>query len=385
LAVENANGFAITFHYDGQGHLSGITDSAGRELQVSCDEQGRLRAITAPHPTEPRQQVVLVAYAYDRQGQLVRGQDALGQAATYEYARGLLVRETFKNGLSFYFEYEGTGPEARCIRTWGDEGIYDHKLAYDVAGKRTVVTNSLGHATTYQGNAQGLVVQTIDARGGVTLTDYNAYNEVLSETDALGNETRYEYDERGNRVRTALPDGATLQFVYDAQDRCVQATDAVGGPWQWAYDAAGNLLARTNPLGNTDKYEYAHGLLQRLTDAAQRHTEFVYDADHNLREVRLPTGTTSRWLHDGWGRPRKLTDERGNVQWREYDLLSRVLSVPLRVGWRRRCHHGSGLRWAHPSLRARYRRAGAGADPAHGPAHALRLRPPRPRNGDPLW
>jgi len=327
LAVENAHGFAITFHYDAQGHLSGITDSAGRELQVSCDEQGRLRAITAPHPTEPRQQVVLVAYAYDRQGQLVRVQDALGQAATYEYAQRLLVRETFKNGLNFYFEYAGAGPEARCIRTWGDEGIYDHRLAYDVAARRTVVTNSLGQATTYQGNEQGLVVQTIDARGGASFVEYNEYNEVLSETDALGNETRYAYDERGNRVLAELPDGATLQFVYDAHDRCTQATDAVGGQWQWTYDEAGNLLARTNPLGNTARYVYVNGLLQRLTDAARRTTELVYDDAYNLREVRLPGGTTRRWLSDGWSRVRKLTDERGNVQWREYDLLSRITTV----------------------------------------------------------
>jgi YD repeat-containing protein len=49
-----------------------------------------------------------------------------------------------------------------------------------------VVTNSLGHATTYQGNENGLVVEKWDARGGVTLTEYNEYNELLRETDPLG-------------------------------------------------------------------------------------------------------------------------------------------------------------------------------------------------------
>jgi uncharacterized protein RhaS with RHS repeats len=91
------------------------------------------------------------------------------------------LQETFKNGLSFYFEYAGQGPEARCTRIWGDEGIYDHKLVYDVEARRTVVTNSLGHATTYLGNEHGLVVEVQDARGGVTLTNYNQYNEQLKE------------------------------------------------------------------------------------------------------------------------------------------------------------------------------------------------------------
>jgi YD repeat-containing protein len=127
--------------------------------------------------------VTLVAYPYNRRGELVRATDALGQTAAYDYAEGLLVHETFKNGLRFYFEYQGSGPEARCTRTWGDEGIYDHRLVYDIEARRTVVTNSLGHATTYFGNDNGLVVETRDARGGVTLTEYT---ELLSETDPLG-------------------------------------------------------------------------------------------------------------------------------------------------------------------------------------------------------
>ena len=176
VAVENANGFAITFAYDGQGYLTQVVDSAKRELAVACDEQGRILTISTAHPTEPRQRVDLVRYAYNRRGELVRATDALGQAAAYEYTEGLLMRETFKNGLRFYFEYVGAGPEARCVHTWGDEGIYNHTLVYDLEARRTVVTNSMGHATTYQGNENGLVVEMWDARGGVTRTEYNKYN-----------------------------------------------------------------------------------------------------------------------------------------------------------------------------------------------------------------
>nr|WP_262898474.1 hypothetical protein [Hymenobacter negativus] len=47
----------------------------------------------------------------------------------------------------------------------------------------------MGYATTYQGNENGLVVEVHDARGSVTLTDYNEYNELVSEVNALGNTT----------------------------------------------------------------------------------------------------------------------------------------------------------------------------------------------------
>ena len=115
--VENANGFAITFTYDAQGHLAQVVDSAKRQFAVQCDGQGRLLTISTAHPTEPRQRVTLVTYAYNSRGELVSAADALAQASTYQYHEKLLVQEKFRHGLSFYFEYVGAGLEARCTRT----------------------------------------------------------------------------------------------------------------------------------------------------------------------------------------------------------------------------------------------------------------------------
>ncbi|RZK91919.1 MAG: hypothetical protein EOO62_33845, partial [Hymenobacter sp.] len=326
-AVENANGFAITFTYDEQGHLAQVVDSAKRQFAVQCDAQGRLLTISTAHPTEPKQRVTLVTYAYNSRGELVSAADALGQVATYQYRDKLLVQETFKNGLSFYFEYTGSGPAARCTRTWGDEGIYDHKLVYDVAARRTVVTNSLGFATTYQGNENGLVVEVQDARGGVTLTIYNEFNDLLDQTDPLGRKTSYTYDEWGNCLQMTLADEAKWQRAYNAQGQLTALVDAVGGRWHWTYDEAGNVLTRTTPSGATDHYAYAQGLLVRHVTQARQVTEFLYDGARNVAQTHLSVGSARRKLHDGWGLPRKLTDERGNVQWREYDLLGRVVAL----------------------------------------------------------
>jgi RHS repeat-associated protein len=327
-AVENANSFAITFTYDGHGHLAQVVDSAKRQFTVHCDETGHILSIITAHPTEPRQRVTLVTYNYNSRGELISAADALDQTATYQYQEKLLLQETFKNGLSFYFEYVGQGPEARCTRTWGDEGIYDHKLVYDLDARRTVVTNSLGYATTYLGNENGLVEQVQDARGGVTSTEYNTFNEVLSETDPLGLTTRYEYNERGNCLLKAMPDGARMQYEYDQAGHLLALTDAVGGGWQWTYSDAGLLICRSDPRGQTMTYTYQEGRLKTVTDVAtHRATTLSYDAGGNLLELQTTDGQQSRWLYDGWGRMRKSADARGNVQWREHDLLGRVLTV----------------------------------------------------------
>ena len=75
--------------------------------------------MTAPHPGEPDQRLVVVQYIYDARGNLTRVIDALGQAANYIYNGHLLVQEIDRNNLSFYFEYDGKDETARCIHTWG--------------------------------------------------------------------------------------------------------------------------------------------------------------------------------------------------------------------------------------------------------------------------
>ncbi|MCB2377404.1 DUF6531 domain-containing protein [Hymenobacter sp. BT635] len=318
----------IVFNYSSRGYLAGVIDSAGRLLTVEHDSAGRLLSIQAPHPTEPRGQVALVRYSY-HQGNLVEAADALNQVWQFRYQGPLLVQATYKNGVSFYYEYDGTDARARCLRTWGDEGIYACQLSYDLENHRTTVIDSVGAQRVYAYDPElGVVTQLFDARGGVSSYEYNEFGELLSETDPLGNQTHYAYDGLGNCTGKIQPDGSELQRTYNEQMQLVQAVDAQQGEWQWQYNPAGQLAERVDPAGRSIRYDYEQGQLSRITDEATgRATTLHYDAAGNLLELRTPDGQVSRWLYDNWGRIRKSTDARGNVQWREYDLLSRVVRV----------------------------------------------------------
>ncbi|CAA9228861.1 MAG: Rhs family protein [uncultured Cytophagales bacterium] len=323
-SIEDANGYAIRFSYGRGNVLSGITDSAGRELRVIPDERGRIAQIQAPHPELAGEWIVLQAYRYDEWGNLVEAADALGQPATYAYQGHLLTRETNRNGLSFYFQYHGDDEKARCFRTWGDGGIYDHKLRY--YDGFTVVENSLGHRTTYS-HEGGLVLKTVDPNGGVTLTTYNEYNELLSEKDPLGFGPAYEYDDRGNPVLTIAPDGATTQVSFNDLDLPVRAVDPVGGAWAWQYDEKGNLTERTDPLGRQTAYRYQGGLPVEITNPAGGKTVLGYDAQRNLKMLVTPDGLVSWWRYDALGRCTEAVDPKGNAQRRKFDGLGRVTEV----------------------------------------------------------
>ena len=48
-------------------------------------------------------------YHYNNDGDLVKVTDSLGHSSGFQYITHLLVRETDRTGLSFYFSYDGLG------------------------------------------------------------------------------------------------------------------------------------------------------------------------------------------------------------------------------------------------------------------------------------
>ncbi|HWO14721.1 MAG TPA: DUF6531 domain-containing protein, partial [Polyangiaceae bacterium] len=321
-------GATIEYDYDERGNLSRITDSGGRHILFEHDEQGRLLATHLPHPTEPQRFLSHTRYEYDAAGDLVAAADALGQKFTYGYEGHLLTRETNRNGLSFYFAYDGFGEDAYCVRTWGDGGIYDHLISYDKAGRATFVKNSLGFTTSYFMNAVGLVTKVIDPLGNTTQYEYDEPTlQRAKETDPTGASTSWEYDGRGNCTRITEPDGGELRIDYGPHSRPTGLTDALGGRWSWAYDADGRLVGRSNPLDQSTQLEWDGPRLRGVTDPRGNFTRLDYDAAGNLSELTAPDGVTTRWAHDARGRCHTLTDANGNQQRREYDLSGRLVRV----------------------------------------------------------
>ena len=319
-------GSEVTLAYDDRGDLQWVRDSGGRIIGFEHDTNHRLIRVLLPHPHHDGF-FDYVRYAYDADGDLVRVTDALGASWTFAYERHLMVRETNRNGLSFYFAYDGFGSDAYCVRTWGDGGIYDHVIDY-AKGVQTVVTNSLGFKTAYKLNAIGQVVEVIDAQGGSTKYEYDARSlKTTKVTDPVGGETKTEYDERGNATRVTLADGAELLVEYNSLNKPERAVDALGGEWRWSHDSAGRVLGTSNPAGERAQFHWGEAGLIAFTDAAGQQTQLTYDASANLTSIITPDGTTSTWTSDRLGRRVAATDPNGNQRRYHRDVLGRALLV----------------------------------------------------------
>jgi RHS repeat-associated protein len=316
--LEDRAGSVVLFNHE-RGCLREIVDSGGRSWTLQWSG-GRITALEGPHPEHESERVVYHRWSYDEAGNLHAATDALGHAQRFAYRDHMLVRETLKSGLSFHFEYDG---EQRCTRTWGDGGIYDHKLSYDPLFNLTTVENSLGFKTQYEHDG-AMVHRTLDAFGNETRTEYGEGYRVLAEIDELGQRSVHEYDARGNLTKTTLPDGATLSVEYEG-DLCVRAVDALGGAWTWTRDSQGRELTRTDPLGNVSRTEYSGSHCVGQVDAAGGRTSVQYDARGEVVAVATPDGAITRYEHDFLGRTVATVDACGARQSRKLDLLGRTL------------------------------------------------------------
>lgn len=319
-------GHAVRLEYEDRARLAWVHDSAGRRVRFVHDVRGRLVQVLLPHPDHDGL-VSHARYEYDDAGDLVAVRDAHGHALRHAYENHKMTRETLRGGLSFYFEYDAWGADARCVHTWGDGGIYDHRLVYDAERRTTVVTNSCGETTVYRADERGLVVELIDARGGVTRYEYDVHLRRTAEIDPLGHATRFTYDARGNCCRVVGPDDATVEIQHDLRDLPIAAVDPVGGRWAWSYDDRQRLIARTDPIGRTTRYRHGERFPLAVVDPAGRELRLAHDAAGNLVRVELPNGGAQEWRHDRRGRLRESVDVMGNVQHQAHDLLDQLIHV----------------------------------------------------------
>jgi RHS repeat-associated protein len=354
--VEDRNGNRIELVRQDQ-RLTAIVDSAGRRLPVTCDEEHRIVRIDAPDPDRPGQVRPLVSFAYSPEGDLAEVRDALGSPFRYQYRDHLLVAETDRNGMTFHFEYDGTGPGARCTRTWGTGDLFARRLTYDLAASRTTVLDSRGHQTVYEWNAQGLVTATVDALGHRQTVVWDEFGDRVAETNACGETTRYDYDDLGRLVAVTDPLGKRREFAYDSAGNVTSLIDEGGAVWKRSYDAARNVTGGVAPDGSRWVCQVdRRGLPVLVTDALGQATRLEWDGAGTLRRVVDRSGAETRFTHDllgrltcranaagetrfGWdlkGRLAEMTDPAGRVARFRYDGENNMVGVTDPLGQARR-------------------------------------------------
>ena len=368
--VFDGGGMALLLEYDGE-FLRHVSDSLGNVYRIETEDGLHWHAVVC-EGDEDRPEQTLCRYQYDREGHLAAAGDALGQWWRYGYDHARrLAQNTDRNGFSFFFEYDDAG---RCVRTRGEDGLYDLSFTYLTDPARTVERDAEGRMTTYEYTDLGLVSRVTDAGGHAETFTYEDADQV-EHSDALGRTTRYEYDpegrvtartapgggrslvthdggglasvtdaEGGAMTRTVTPDGRLLVTSpasptplltarADPDEDCLVLADGAGQESRLYLDEAGRLLAAETPLGRTLTAGYdAHGDLGALTDGAGRAVRFGYDALGRLTAVEREEGTGLAFAYDAEGDLTHFTDGAGNNTRFDYRSFHQLHSVTTPAG-----------------------------------------------------
>ncbi len=159
-------------------------------------------------------------------------------------------------------------------------------LAYD--GLIVTQTDPLGHVTTGARSAWGPMTEVVDANGGRTRYEYDAFGELLRVRDA-----------QDNTVATLGYNPLGMKVSIDDMDR---------GAWTWTRNALGETTALRDAKGQAVQFEY--DLLGRVTrrTAPDGTASWSWGSAAGKHEIgRLASlagpGYSENFTYDGIGRP----------------------------------------------------------------------------------
>ncbi|WP_187794956.1 RHS repeat-associated core domain-containing protein [Paracoccus amoyensis] len=304
-AIQDRNGNEISFHYSAEG-LTAVHHSDGFELAV--DSKGMVIRHAALGGTGVNDCVF--TWQYDGERRLTQVDSSQTGHLRYGYDdQGRLNMWSDSHLTRAYFEYDRAD---RVIRNWSDSGHLAVELAYDIAARRTRVTDAAGVVKFFDWNDRGLVWREIDADGGEWLTRWGPACEVLERQDPLGNRWSYDYDGVGCLLRATDPEGHSETWEYDANRQPIAHIDAMGARTEFRYNARGNLVQIVDPTGAVRQYRRdQQGKLTRIELPQDRQTRIYYDALNRPTRLQMPSGSSVRMFHDTEGRMIRQIDEIG--------------------------------------------------------------------------
>jgi RHS repeat-associated protein len=321
-SITNPQGFQVKFQYNPKGSLTGIIDSAGRHIKVASDALGRITALTTQANGKD---IHLIQYHYDAAGNMVQTEDVAGAVKHFHYDEHLLVKLTNQSGMNFYWEYEGRGDEARCIHTWGDEGVLEYWTQYEEG--HTITRNSLGHTTEYFYDEKKLIYKIIDAAGGITRQVYNHFEELQVVINPEGGNVQYQYNNWGKLIRLVNENEESSLYQYDERLNLTGATSPGGASLSWKWNEQNRLAQRTGASGNTVYYEYEGVHLKKIRNGKGQELTFWYDEQANPTRLLYPNGLEEQWAYDDLGNMLSHVDVRGAATRYQYNNAGQVTEL----------------------------------------------------------
>ncbi|MFD4292852.1 putative T7SS-secreted protein [Rhodococcus sp. NPDC058532] len=364
-AITDRHGNRILLRHDADGAPTEVVHSGGYRVRVTA-AAGRVTALAV---VDGDATVTVREFGYT-DGDLTSVTTGDGGTTRYEYdADGRMLAWVDSNGTRMDNGYDASG---RVVEQRGTAGIMNCRFDYRElpAGRVTVVTDSLGAATTHGFDTDLRLRDLIDPAGGHTHTDYNDRREPLRVRTPDGAVTSYTYTPDGDVACIVRPDGETLTVDYGAPKQPVAVHHPGGSVTRQAWDGRGRVAAVTDPSGARTTYRHHDtGAVARITDPVGATTVVDCDGAGLPVAITCPSGGVTRIERDGFGRLVRVTDPTGAVTTRRWSPGGRLIEATDADGgtetW---CYDGEGNLLRHVDA------AGGTTSHTYGPFDLLAAR-----------
>ncbi len=312
----DANNVITRYTFDGQGRQVRVTEAEGKTEQritdYAYDRNGQVLTVTQ----DPNGLKLTTTYTYDGLGQQV--QVAKGTTAspnqqillyTFDKLGRRISERLDPNGvnLTSQYRYNGNDQVTRKIDPAGVSTWY----VYNNAGRLTNTIDALGGVARTLYDANGNVTSTVrfatPLASSVVAGFGDAVTSVIPTSNADADQrTLYVYDDVGRVRYTINSRGGVTETVYNAAGKVAQSITynqviPVATSRTLAETAA--ALVTANAQGLTTTYVYDDiGQLSSVTDAANKTESYTYDAVGNRKTLTNKNGAVWNYTYDNLNR-----------------------------------------------------------------------------------
>ncbi|MDA8019353.1 MAG: hypothetical protein MPN21_18075 [Thermoanaerobaculia bacterium] len=289
------------------GPLTGTNDVTTYSYYQTDDPSGQYRAGDLQSVTNPLGHTTTFT-KYDPSGRVSELVDANGVMTRLTYSlRGWLAYREIA-GAVWSYQYDAVGNVVRSIDPTG----VDVEYGYDDASRLEWIADSVGNRIDYvlddAGNRREEQVSNASAELKRRVRRvFDAFGELERTIDSRDHETTFGLDGNGNQITVVDPmeNGSTTD--YDPLERISRILDALDGEVFYAYNERDNLTAVTDQRGLTTTYE-VDGLdnLWRRTSPDTGVSTFDYDPAGNRTQATDARGVTTSYTIDALGRPKSI-------------------------------------------------------------------------------
>ena len=317
--------------YDEDGRFVGLVDALGDEVVQEFDVENNSFFQTDRNGNT-------TTLEYDDRGNVTLERDALGNETIYEYADPqqihLETAITNARGFTTHFTYDDSA-NVTLLEEPGRFTRFEYDSFNNVTKQigpfETLADEATARVTEFVYDANGNLVETIDALGNSSFQTNDSFGRPTSLTDRRGNTTTLEYAQLiGSPTLVTNPDLTTQQFTYDDLVRPLTQINELGVVVQTiTYDDAGRQLSVAGADGQLTTYIYDGDLLLsetvRINATEDQVTSYEYDANNRLSRQTDGIGAVVELTYDPVGNVTSLKDPVGNITSYEFDEIDRQI------------------------------------------------------------